>query len=504
MASDGVPAVLTTDTTLLSSYRNVPLAGFLSCVPSDKILVRILHRYLEGSPSDDVGRIVFAPMGLRRFEAALRKGIDDELVLAHPRHLHRWIGSRTRFVGLHTMDPLGLGPVSMMFSLGGRHVPYTKYRFQQLLDSLPDGDYKLVVGGSGTWQFLQGGSIPDGIDHVVIGECDADAPKIYKEVLDGVHGKIIRVDSSPSEEDIPPNLGPTVYGLVEVMRGCGRGCTFCNPNLRSARYIPWRVVENDVRLNVRWKQTWAWLHSDDIFMYRVEDNKELRPNSDAIIDLFRRVMSIKGVAGANPTHGGLASVAADPDLIESLSRLLRAGPDRWIGLQPGLETGSERLLKRYMRRKTLPFSPEEWHDVVVEAVRILNRNYWIPAMTMIIGLPGEEEDDSLESLRLVKRLIESGGRFVIAPLSFVPVGTMSHESFFNIEEMIDEYRFNIIYHTWKYTVRQVDTTLREMSRYSPATRQIIYLIASLGSRMVLSAIERFGRKMGYRILWDQI
>jgi len=29
-----------------------------------------------------------------------------------------------------------------------------------------------------------------------------------------------------------------MHGMVEVMRGCGRGCTFCDVTLRSLRYYP--------------------------------------------------------------------------------------------------------------------------------------------------------------------------------------------------------------------------------------------------------------------------
>ncbi|MEE9593585.1 MAG: radical SAM protein, partial [Thermoplasmata archaeon] len=40
--------------------------------------------------------------------------------------------------GLQTMDPLGLGPVSMSFTNGGVMTPYTKASFEDLVLTLPN------------------------------------------------------------------------------------------------------------------------------------------------------------------------------------------------------------------------------------------------------------------------------------------------------------------------------------------------------------------------------
>ncbi len=46
-----------------------------------------------------------------------------------------------------------------------------------------------------------------------------------------------------------------------------------------------------------------------------------------------------------------------------------------------------------MAGKVKPYKPEDWPTVVVDAFQILNDNNWVPASTLIVGLPGEEEHD---------------------------------------------------------------------------------------------------------------
>ena len=59
----------------------------------------------------------------------------------------------------------------------------------------------------------------------------------------------------------------------------------------------------------------------------------------------------------------------------------------------GLETGSVRLAKQIMPSKGVPFPIEEWPSVVVRGLEVLNANNWFPAMTLIVGNPGETDED---------------------------------------------------------------------------------------------------------------
>ena len=49
-----------------------------------------------------------------------------------------------------------------------------------------------------------------------------------------------------SLDEIPEIVEPTMHGMIEVMRGCGRGCKFCDVTLRSLRYYsPEKVVKGN-------------------------------------------------------------------------------------------------------------------------------------------------------------------------------------------------------------------------------------------------------------------
>jgi radical SAM superfamily enzyme YgiQ (UPF0313 family) len=40
--------------------------------------------------------------------------------------------------------------------------------------------------------------------------------------------------------------------MIEVMRGCGRGCKFCDVTLRPLRYYPVEKVQKEIEINVKY------------------------------------------------------------------------------------------------------------------------------------------------------------------------------------------------------------------------------------------------------------
>lgn len=500
--------VLAADFTLMTDYRNVPLATFFSCIPTDYWYSRAVFRVLADPPKlNGNGEPIRAPYGLRKVESNLVQTYGRENVrVADPRNLEAYIDEDTEVVGLHSMDPLGLGPVSMSFTMGGILTPYTKAMFHDMLRRAvrPNRNYRIVLGGPGSWQFDCRDGLQEelGIDHIVHGECDHIAGEIFEKVRSGEAPSVLRFTNAtaPSVEQVPKILGPTMHAMNEVMRGCGRGCEFCEVTLRRPRYFPLDYIADEIAVNARSGANSIQLHSDDIFLYRLENWRTMEPNEDAVKELFRFVMDQPGVNHCYPTHGTVSAAVTNPRLIADLSAIVRARPDKWIGIQSGIETGSPSLSKAVLHRKAAPFTAEEWPDIVVQGTEILNRNHWFPAFTIILGLPGETPEDAWMTVDLIDRMEQiPDNHFITAPLTFVPIGVLRGEQFYNLDEMIDEARFNVAYRAWRHILLEIDTDLWRMTQIPAPVKALIVGTARIGGRYILRIMERYARHHGFRI-----
>ena len=107
----------------------------------------------------------------------------------------------------------------------------------------------------------------------------------------------------------------------------------------------------------------------------------------------------------------------------------------WWGAEVGIETGSPELVRKFMPGKALPFKPEDWPEVVKTAAGIVTDNHLIPACTLITGLPGEKDEDVIKTIELIEDLKDF--KSLIVPLFFVPLGQLSGEDWFTVEQMTD-------------------------------------------------------------------
>ena len=186
------------------------------------------------------------PYGLRKLEAQLLKdGFNVET--ASPNHLGAFLKD-AKILGIHTMDPFGLGPASTTLASLFKKEPYLARHFHSLLKS-PEitkakrNGLKVIVGGPGAWQFrYREDAVKElGIDCVVEGEAENVIGKLFKGAIEGQeipsHYEI-GVGEAPTIEEIPDIVKPSINGLVEIGRGCCRGCQFCNVTLRPSTMVP--------------------------------------------------------------------------------------------------------------------------------------------------------------------------------------------------------------------------------------------------------------------------
>ena len=557
--------VLTADRTLMSPYRGISLATFFGCAPAidpnrdknsfwykilkNQVTPKVLFDFICNWSPDINGVAKFAPYGLRKVEAGLlRDGYArKDVVVAHPNHIEKFIGPETEVVGTYEMDPLGMGPVTMTFTFGRKQTSYDEYYNAELHRRInaakkKNGSHaKVIAGASGTWQYNYA---PEKIDEyglyaVLEGEMGGIAPEIdghagrfFDYLIDGkfenmdpfqkrrdfkvdikefkrgdktLHGRFVNFWDRPELDEIPEIVEPSMHGMVEVMRGCGRGCKFCDVTLRSLRYYPPEKVQKEIEVNI--KKTGldrAWLHSDDIFVYGMDIRtaKNMEPNRDALEDLFKAVMAT-GIKHTNPTHGTLSGAIADERLVPNLSKIINAGPDNLTGIQCGFETGSTRLIEKYADRKLAPYSPDEWHWVVKEGVKTLNENYWIPAFTLIMGLDNDEQpEDGWETIRLISELEreQPEAMFTATPLTFVPIGLLEKSEFYDMGQDNDPTQLGVMYKTWqhnfKYGIQKFMTKTGKHGSAGKLKAMAFNGIARSLGGVPLGAMERYARRKG--------
>ncbi|MGZ4926335.1 MAG: B12-binding domain-containing radical SAM protein [Halobacteriota archaeon] len=418
--SDGPLIVLTADETMMSRYRGGMFVGFATCMPQG-ILPDwfFFHVWAPPVPRTNL-RALYSDFGLRIIEASLAKEFGEaDVAVVHPHDLEKVVGSRTEIIAISGHDFLGINPPTSQFAdLVDRGPPYNRIKFFELMQKPLMREKVVVAGGKAAWQLADEATMDKlNINYVHLGEGEITIPQMFRSILAGEHLPRIVTGASPRLEEIPNIIGATIHGLVEVGRGCGRGCAFCTPDMLRIISKPIDHIEKDVEMNARAGQSSILLHSEDVLRYGAAG---MLPDKERVLKLFTRVVSVEGVDDIGMSHIALASAYHDPGLISALAELCSSALEQdWIGVQTGLETGSERLLARYMKHKALPSSIEKWHEIVTQAFGILDDNDWVCAATIINGLPGETTDDVIKSIELVEELKSIATKSLIIPMNFV-------------------------------------------------------------------------------------
>jgi radical SAM superfamily enzyme YgiQ (UPF0313 family) len=429
--------ILTADRTLMSNYHQREFLGFAASAPPN-VVPDWFFETLFFPPiktRDDVP--VEAPYGLRKIEAQLMKEGFHVLTLG-PDHLRPYI-EEAKVLGIHIMDPFGIGPASTTFSRILRTGdPYVSKYFLRLLEKpevrkAKKKALRIIVGGPGAWQFRYNPEFLNlhGIDCVVDGEAEKVVGDIFNEALKGdelPQFYDVGIRHVPGVEDIPEIRNPSTNGLVEIGRGCIRGCDFCNVTTRPLRWYPYEKVEKEVVVNAAAGVSSTILHAEDVLLY---GSKNTIPVREKVLELFR--LSKKHTASVVPSHASIAAIVSDPRLVTQASEILLDEKQEMWAAQIGIETGSPQLLKKVMPRKAHPFEPEEWPLIVKKAAALMSDNKLVPAFTLITGLPQETQEDIIKTIELVQDLKDF--KSLVVPLFFVPLGRLGSRNWFRVEEM---------------------------------------------------------------------
>lgn len=433
-------------------------------------------RQVEYNPD---GSARYMPAGVRLVQKSLEREFDPrDIAACYPDDLEKFVGPRTRVIGVSTHNPLGVTFAAGVYAsiFGSTREPvnshYAKALFAKLKASPYRQNFKVLVGGSGGWQISQTNSFEElSVDCVVEGRSESeDVMALFHKAIAGeAVPREVTVSHPRTREAILFPDTRTTFGVVEMTTGCGRRCRFCLPDLNPQIDLPKDGIMTAVRANVRDGNRQISLATEDMFIWGQvrTDTPFFFPNREALLGLYGDIVRTPGVEHHVLSHSTMAPFVVDPLLIKKLSELLlpksplhlpllSKHPEKKI-LSPliGLETGSVRVAKNVMPSKAVPFSIEDWPSVVLEGLRVANENNWFPVMTLIVGSPDETDEDVKATLDLVYEMERRGLFAFLVPSIFTPLHDTRMEKQQGVAETrkLTPLQWQLILKCWKMSMR---------------------------------------------------
>lgn len=456
--------ILTSDKTMMSDFHlnyhlATPFYGHGDVFPP------WLFRLLIRKPTSDKGVVKFAPYPLRKVEGKLLDGNFDVLTVS-PHHLKKYL-INAKILGIHTVNPLGntfKPSVHEILKVNPLNEDYSAIFFREIVQnkyviSARKRGLKIIVGGAGASQFEQKPELIErmNIDCVIIGEAEVVIGDVIKSLLDGK--EIPRIINSynnggvPTIDQISDIKNASVYGCVEIGRGCSRGCKFCDQAKWGLRWLPLEKIEKELIVNRDAGLTYGLLHAEDILLY---GQRTLVPDAEKLTRLFKLAKRYYDIF--HVTHLSQAAVSANEKAFTQAMEIVRENQDFMLG-ETGIETGSMSLLERTMPAKSKPFATKEWPEIVSNSMGIMHDNKFIPYCSFILGFPSEKESDILSTIDLMDDLKGCMSLFVV--INFFPLGSMSKNNgkITNLDELT-ELEKEVIKKASQHNVRWFDDYTR--------------------------------------------
>ncbi len=431
----GIPIVLAASRVEANEYDNNPFAAFICTFPK-KLSGFALREHLNNLPTNLDGSAKRTIYGLRKVESMLVDEFGEKnVVCTHYKNLSKFVGKNTKIVGISTMDPMGLAYVSTTYNsligFGGESL--NAFEFEKLVThpSIIKYKPKVVVGGQGSWQIAEA-KMQDflGIDVLFHGEGENNLIELFKQILDDKEVTKSFQAKKTNRANIPIIKNAASYGMVEIMRGCGRGCAFCSPTMRNRHSFPIDQIMKEVEVNIKGGSKSIFTVTEDIFLYKCKKN--FIPNTSEVVKLYKKIANYPGVEYILLSHGSFAPVLYDDKLLDELTPIL-IEKTKWrpsehnsykkpfVSVEMGIETGSIRLMNKYMKGKALPYSVDNWPEIVSQAIGKLNDHDWYPLCTIMTGQPEETEEDVIETINLIDKLRSQNAKMFYTPVLFIPL-----------------------------------------------------------------------------------
>jgi len=207
-----------------------------------------------------------------------------------------------------------------------------------------------------------------------------------------------------------------LFSPIEITRGCPYACKYCQVSFMHGLTMRHRSIENIVK------------YAKIMVRSGIRDLRFISPNSlsygslvagkvhhDAIEELLDRLHREVVVPHAAKIFYGTFPSEVRPEYVdeEVMRTLARYVANKVIIV--GAQTGSNRLLKHIGRKHTV--------EDVINAVEIIHKHGFTASVDFILGLPDEDEEDRVQTIEVIKKIIRIGAKIhlhVFMPLPGTP------------------------------------------------------------------------------------